>query len=1341
MIKHLRSWRQLGSFFFDCGHSRRARFEEIAQEDESPGTKGGSRIDMDNQGHVGHDFNMGSHNNTSHDHRVDNHIDKSVVTNTYNYHHAIQEQSGSQFQSASPSDKEWKQQVNIARDLLKPVDSIKDDYERLRRHWLEDTAGWILEENRFKQWVGAAATDKVFSRVLWVEGGPGAGKTLLSGFVARTLEGGFQEKSTTAYYFLQELDQEDRKRSLRSALLTMAFTIAENDNVYLTYLTSTIHTISPNISSATLYRIWQSLFVDYYSPAQRRKNATFSNEPASEMPSTAYLIIDGLDEALPKERMEFFGVIHEADERKLRLRIMLISRPEIKVELLNYSKSKEIPTISFSAPKSHPDIEKYVTYKVDRMRFRSPGLVALKRDVVKRLVHGAQGMFLWVDLMIKELQQKRNTTQIREALVNLPKGLPAMYTQILTRLQNTLSEEEMCDVYKLLTWVLFAKVPLSYRQLKHAFEEHSGQRLISFEGTMQSCSSLITPAGWMEMTGISDGRLSLNDSNPSRQQNSRDGQEQEPYQGVVFKIRHLSFAEYLKTSEAAIYSSRLEGEVCIVEMLLKALVRHFPSRDNYEYHDTSHRHEACSFLHYARKNLLGQLNQLDLQQCPAEKRDGVADALYALHNESEPAARWARYVIEAGWMDASTRAVAYVEPVARLLRALDSESTAAGDTKAWALAVMGRPERILESLVLHFGRVWGLAERPIGWHIAPPSWMWHAWRDMQVFDGAKLLHFARVTGAVPGIRQRSFPLPAVARARLATDTEKELQHLARWISGGAGKVGAADPIQLRIAMLLDRQFGLGHAALRILGRFISACPERGSAIHAAALACRACTLHDLGRRAEACRDAARAMEFAAAAGLAEPRLALCLARASAETGDMDTAIDNFRAAYEAGLADGLLYAILALYDAGRLAELVDLLCTRGPAGVRLLAQPCRGPGAFLARTTRLPRVLAHAARQLDQLPRVIRVISGAMNVARRRGQPAVEAWCHYLMGQIYASDPGTSLDMAICEMELLFGHLRDPATSVNIDGDAQEHGAEDEYEHILNRGLNVLIILYYNKWMEHAPDGMARYIDRVGELCDTIIDIQRRSDATLSTPFKSLSTRALHPSKCILGRCYRNLGDAERCTAVLRRGIGGAVAEYSCVHGEFGGNVVCTCLPRALMAAGDEENAITAFQAPLLIHSYPDDQGMVMSSDEKAEESMSSDEEAEEAKSSDEHLNWSDTADLADDGEEVAHNASSEKYSFSSVGRRWCDNHLNCRVALRHSLMVCKVCPDVFYCKPCVKLIEEGKFPIRLCPPEHGFLEIPGPGWWPPRVGYVIYRGQEVKLETWLQILRVKYGL
>ena len=292
------------------------------------------------------------------------------------------------------------------------------------------------------------------------------------------------------------MDKEEQKRSIKSALLTMAYTIAESDPVYLTYLTNTIYTMSPNISSATLYRIWQFLFVDFYSPAEKGNKAFFGNEPVSEMTNSAFLVIDGLDEALPKERMDFFRVIHEIKEKELWLRIMLISRPDVKLELLNYSEFEEIPTISFSASKSRLDNEKYINYKVDRStRLRDLQPAAFKGEVVRRFIQGAEGMFLWVDLMIKELQQKRNSTQIQVALGNLPKGLPALYTQILTRLHNSLDEETMGDVNELLTWVLFADFPLTYRELKHALGIHNGQDLISFEDTVHRCSSLIKQVG------------------------------------------------------------------------------------------------------------------------------------------------------------------------------------------------------------------------------------------------------------------------------------------------------------------------------------------------------------------------------------------------------------------------------------------------------------------------------------------------------------------------------------------------------------------------------------------------------------------------------------------------------------------------------------------------------------------------------------------------------------------------------------------------------------------------------------------------------------------------------
>ena len=193
------------------------------------------------------------------------------------------------------------------------------------------------------------------------------------------------------------------------------------------------------------------------------------------------------------------------------------------------------------------------------------------------------------------------------------------------------------------------------------------------------------------------------------------------------------------------------------------------------------------------------------------------------------------------------------------------------------------------------------------------------------------------------------------------------------------------------------------------------------------------------------------------------------------------------------------------------------------------------------------------------------------------------------------------------------------------------------------------------------------------------------------------------------------------------------------------------------MAADDDEHATTAFQV-LLKHSSSGSRDL--SSDEEDlsyqvvdeedlspdedidEEALSSNEEAEEIMSSDEEIRSSDTDALASDDEDITHDANPNRNCLNYNGSSNCSNRVSCKEAdLSHYLMICKVCPDTYYCKPCVELIKNGKLPIRLCPPEHGFLEIPGPGWWPPRVRYVIYRGEEVERKEWLDLVRVKYEL
>jgi len=107
----------------------------------------------------------------------------------------------------------------------------------------------------------------------------------------------------------------------------------------------------------------------------------------------------------------------------------------------------------------------------------------LGEEVRKALMDGANGMFLWVSLILDDLKKSTNTTPraIRKALKMLPSNLPSVYINILSKIR--MEDRQLAQT--ILRWLVWAVRPLTLQELRIAIAilpEHTS--MLSMEDDM-----------------------------------------------------------------------------------------------------------------------------------------------------------------------------------------------------------------------------------------------------------------------------------------------------------------------------------------------------------------------------------------------------------------------------------------------------------------------------------------------------------------------------------------------------------------------------------------------------------------------------------------------------------------------------------------------------------------------------------------------------------------------------------------------------------------------------------------------------------------------------------------
>ncbi|KAL5344358.1 hypothetical protein ACLOAV_010616 [Pseudogymnoascus australis] len=307
------------------------------------------------------------------------------------------------------------------------------------------TCEWITRKICYQSWLRGD------TQLMWITGGPGKGKTMISVFLTEELEGATQnmENAETIFYFCNHQDEKRNTavailRGLLQQIITKLPKFAKHALPYFATTEKTEVTLS---SLETLWIIFERIVRDV------------------ELVGTIYCVLDGLDECdEPTTRVLIPKLVYLFDSESSP-----VGAQNFKLIVV----SRDIPALRTCARVSlDPDVRRQVATDIER--FVSARVTELEnidgfsdkfRTMVEQsLLKRSEGTFLWVGFVMHELSQKTTSTEVLEALQDLPKGLHAMYGRMLLQIDKN----RRIAVSSILRWVTMAFRPLSLRELAAA---------------------------------------------------------------------------------------------------------------------------------------------------------------------------------------------------------------------------------------------------------------------------------------------------------------------------------------------------------------------------------------------------------------------------------------------------------------------------------------------------------------------------------------------------------------------------------------------------------------------------------------------------------------------------------------------------------------------------------------------------------------------------------------------------------------------------------------------------------------------------------------------------------
>ena len=181
-----------------------------------------------------------------------------------------------------------------------------------------------------------------------------------------------------------------------------------------------------------------------------------------------FFIIDALDECSEAERADVLSILSFLHSSKLEnpVKLCLTGRniPEWNLLMIDHPNIRKITM----EDENSADIKRFIESRITCL-IRNPE-DERREAIVKALSTKAAGVFLWVSLVVKELEwglQRRVSCSetIEVSISKLPGHLNGIYRAILDRVTQ---DDQHNHVQAALAWVSFARRPLSIVEIQHA---------------------------------------------------------------------------------------------------------------------------------------------------------------------------------------------------------------------------------------------------------------------------------------------------------------------------------------------------------------------------------------------------------------------------------------------------------------------------------------------------------------------------------------------------------------------------------------------------------------------------------------------------------------------------------------------------------------------------------------------------------------------------------------------------------------------------------------------------------------------------------------------------------
>ena len=346
----------------------------------------------------------------------------------------------------------------------------RDDKKRIEETkggLLADSYRWILDNPEFQRWHNDQE-----SRLLWIKGDPGKGKTMLLCGIINELCKSVEKSTLLSYFFCQATNSGINNATAVLRGLIYMFVIQQP--LLVSHIRKKHDLAGKGLFEDT--NTWTAL-VEIFTEMLEDQNL-----------NTAYIIIDALDECVV-DLLKLLTFIVKSSSSRVKWIVSSRNWPDIEERLRNAGQNL---SLELNAKSISMAVKCFIQYKVHHLAQQKSYNVETRDAVLYYLSSNANDTFLWVALVCQNLETVSRRKTIAK-LSDFPPGLDDLYGRMVERIRNWDTDDAtLCK--HILAAILLAYRPLTLKELASVVDtlEDMSNDLELLREIVGLCGSLLT---------------------------------------------------------------------------------------------------------------------------------------------------------------------------------------------------------------------------------------------------------------------------------------------------------------------------------------------------------------------------------------------------------------------------------------------------------------------------------------------------------------------------------------------------------------------------------------------------------------------------------------------------------------------------------------------------------------------------------------------------------------------------------------------------------------------------------------------------------------------------------